>query len=542
MITTIIDRLKYKVGQHKGSDSILRICNHRFWSVLLWLMALSSFVYAAVITIAYIDQPLADSYAFRQTQTALTSYWMIKEGWDLAYQTPVVGYPWSIPFEFPIYQAIVALVSGALGMELGAAGRFVSFVFLALCVLPAAAIRKRLDLPVSVLLVFCALMFTSPYMVYWGRTFMIETTAFFFSFASIPFAIDIIRGKGGWKTVFFYLVLASAGILQKSTTGGPVQLFLLGACLIYAVRQRGWNLQVLWHAIKPAVIICIPVAIGYAWAVYADLVKEANAFGAQLTSKALFHWNFGTISQRLSLDTWHMLLWARTIVPNAGGYVGLALLLLVWFRPAARRNLAWVTWGAVIMFLLPMMIFTNLHYVHEYYQVASIPYLIAALSIIIGGWIYKVSRLYAPVPVLTGIIIFLNISSFNSSYGIVAARELDELDPRSVKAYRIGRYLREHTQPGQGLVVFGQSYSSELTYQAQRKSMTADTWFKEYSQVWEKPEKYMGGLEIGAIVVCPSSTGFPGEREVGEKLASSSGWRTEKIEDCTLLLRDTHAV
>ena len=41
---------------------------------------------------------------FRQTQTAITSYYMIRGGPFLKYETPVFGVPWSIPFEFPLYQ------------------------------------------------------------------------------------------------------------------------------------------------------------------------------------------------------------------------------------------------------------------------------------------------------------------------------------------------------------------------------------------------------------------------------------------------------
>lgn len=513
-----------------------RMGNHKLWCVLLWLIVIASAIFAATITIIYINQPLVDSYAFRQTQTALTSYWMIKEGWDLAYQTPVLGYPWSVPFEFPLYQAIVAFISSVSGLELSAVGRFVSFVFLALCVWPAFAITRRLNLPKSVLLVFCALMFTSPYMVYWSRTFMIESAAFFFSFASIPFAIDIINRNAGNKKIIIYLLLSSAGILQKSTTGGPVSLFILVASLIYSVRQHGMSLQAARHIIKPAVIICIPVLVGYAWAYYADAIKVGNPFGVHLVSTALIDWNFGTISQKLSYETWYLLLWVRSIAPNAGGYVGLVLLMLPWFGPAAYRRYALLALAAFAMYLLPMVIFTNVHYVHQYYQVASIPYLIAALSIIIGGWLNKSFDVYALVPITTGLIILFNIAAFNSSYGIVAARSLHELDPRSVKSYTIGRYLREHTLPGQGLAIFGQAYSSEVAYQAQRKSMTVDTWFNVYKDAWQDPQKYLGGLELGAIVVCPSSTGFPGEHEIKEKVSSSTGWKVVEIDDCTILL------
>ena len=65
-------------------------------------------VHAAFFALYYIHQPLIESHAFRQTQTALTSYWMLEEGWKIAYQTPVVGFPWAIPFEFPLYQSLVA--------------------------------------------------------------------------------------------------------------------------------------------------------------------------------------------------------------------------------------------------------------------------------------------------------------------------------------------------------------------------------------------------------------------------------------------------
>jgi hypothetical protein len=40
----------------------------------------------------------------------------------LAYETPVWGYPWSIPMEFPIYQWIVALF-GLIGIPIETAGR-----------------------------------------------------------------------------------------------------------------------------------------------------------------------------------------------------------------------------------------------------------------------------------------------------------------------------------------------------------------------------------------------------------------------------------
>jgi hypothetical protein len=43
-------------------------------------------------------QPLLERNAFRQTQTALTAYWIGAGSDFLNYITPVVGYPWAVPF------------------------------------------------------------------------------------------------------------------------------------------------------------------------------------------------------------------------------------------------------------------------------------------------------------------------------------------------------------------------------------------------------------------------------------------------------------
>jgi hypothetical protein len=46
---------------------------------------------------------------------------MAKQWFSLSYDTPVLGYPWSIPFEIPLYQWIVACVS-RLGLSIDVAG------------------------------------------------------------------------------------------------------------------------------------------------------------------------------------------------------------------------------------------------------------------------------------------------------------------------------------------------------------------------------------------------------------------------------------
>lgn len=54
------------------------------------------------------DQPLTGMFYFRETQTALSDYWMTQGGPKLIYETPVTGFPYKIPFEFPLFQWLAA--------------------------------------------------------------------------------------------------------------------------------------------------------------------------------------------------------------------------------------------------------------------------------------------------------------------------------------------------------------------------------------------------------------------------------------------------
>ena len=500
------------------------------------VIVVGAFIFATYIALRYIQQPLADVHAFRQSQTALTTYWMLKEGWTLAYQTPVAGFPWAIPFEFPIYQALVAVIVALTGFDLVAVGRFVSYGFLIACVYPAFALGLRLDLPKTVPLVFCALMWTSPLNVYWGRTFMIESAALFFSLACMPYAIDLIRRVGGWRSVLLFVLCATAAVLQKATTAGPVLLFLLTAAVFVHVRQRGFGTNALRQIPYSMIVISVPLVIGFAWTQYADIVKMANPFGAQLTSKALPTFIFSSMAQKLDPETWRLVVWERSLAWNGGGEMGALLLLLPWLAGRKHRRFAWLSLAALLLFVLPILIFTNLHVVHEYYQVACVAFLLAALAIVIGGWLPAVSGTMLLVPVATLAIIISNMVFFSSSYGIVAARTLDELHPQSVQAYKVGRYLREHTRSDTGLVIFNQGFSSEIGFQAQRKSMTVPPWFKEYEQLWRTPRAYLGGLELGAIVICPVTDQFPSMADLQARLAKEPEWERETVYGCELLL------
>jgi hypothetical protein len=507
------------------------------------LLAALALAFLAHEAIVYVWQPLVDVHAFRQTQTALTAYWMQKEGFTLPYQTPVVGFPWAIPFEFPIYQAIVVLLSSSIGLDLSATGRLVSFFFLVACALPIFGISRRLDWPNLVPWVILCLLWTSPFHVYWGRTFMIETTALFFALVSLMYAIDVFRWQGGWYASGLFVLFASAAVLQKSTTEGPVLLFLILAMFPFYLKKGRSGLQnkVAWaEVLRTGACIALPLCIGLVWAHYTDVVKSGNAVGAQLVSGALTRWNFGSLAQKLDPKTW-MLLWERCFGQNASGFFGASILLLPWFYWRGDRRLARYSLAALALFVLPLAIFTNLHFVHEYYQVACLVFLLAAIALAIASVTGTNNVGRAISLILTVVLMVCNVITYNGALGTILARPFRQLDIRSLNAYDVGRFLRDNTAQGSGIVVFGQGYSSEVAFHSERKAMTTPEFLlSRQREVWEHPERYLGSLPLSAIVVCPTSSAFPDEKDVQEKMVREPDWRLTEMGGCIVMLRVDH--
>lgn len=82
--------------------------------------------------------------------------------------TPVLGAPWSIPFEFPFYQWLAALLSSITGMSADNSGRLVSTVFHVGCIWlvyrTLLAWRPDRTLALCVTGAFAV----SPYAQFWG--------------------------------------------------------------------------------------------------------------------------------------------------------------------------------------------------------------------------------------------------------------------------------------------------------------------------------------------------------------------------------------
>src|SRR6516164_5284174 len=102
-----MDGLCFRHGRKNRADPTALENMRVRWAAILFLIV--GFAWSFVYLTGDWNRSLLGLHMWRQTQTAMTSYWFVHEGFRMDYQTPVFGPPWSIPFEFPFYQALVAL-------------------------------------------------------------------------------------------------------------------------------------------------------------------------------------------------------------------------------------------------------------------------------------------------------------------------------------------------------------------------------------------------------------------------------------------------
>lgn len=491
------------------------------------LISLLTLVYAFYIALNYAGQPLIELFGFRQTQTALTSFWFIQEGYKLAYETPVSGAPWSIPFEFPLYQAVVAFISQLFHSDLSKTGRIVSFAFLVFCLYPVNEICKSLKLNRSSFYLFVGLLFSSPIYLFWGRTFMIETMALFFAILAIKFFLDFLNTKGKWVATGFFVSIALA-ILQKATTGLPVLAVLAFVFLFHEINRNksivgAISIKNIFWALT---LFALPIVVGYGWTFYTDMLKAKNEFGMSITSQSLSAWNWGTLTQRLSLPLYSDVIWSRIIKGNLSGIFGVVIILAA-LMLAKSNKLRLIILAACALGLLPLFIFTNLHLVHTYYQSANVIFLIFALAVAVAESLEGARRTTISAIVFFALVMN-NYGAFANDY-FNKVREV--LNIGNSRDLMVGDALKKNMLPGEAVVVYGNDWSSSIAYYAEHKSFTVPDRFRNLDKVLKTPEAYLGGLPLGAIAACPESP-VPSVRQMIDWKHSGNQWKSAEVWNC----------
>ena len=318
-------------------------------------------------------QPLFSHHDIRQTQTALTIYWFVREGIDfLNPALPIFGpgVP-SISPDFPLFQAVVALLlklTGGTSVDaVEVAARAVNFAFFLLASFALFRVL-RAQFQASTAHAVTALWLLMPFAWFWSFAVMIEFMALAFTllfFAEVYFlstSSDRFR-RHLWGACAFGILAA----LVKVTT---FSVMVPSAALIYLVNRNLHRTRRLARRDIDAALVAfvIPLLAGAAWMLWTSHTRGQNVYQADVLDSSFYlQWAFGSLEQRLSLDTWYQILGYVTGFEILG-LVGIPFFLIGVFLSFSRVHLfAW---------LLPLpvavLVFTNLYFRHDYYQVAVV--------------------------------------------------------------------------------------------------------------------------------------------------------------------------
>jgi hypothetical protein len=439
------------------------------------------------------NNTLSDQHGFRQTQTAITTYYLMQGGPLLNYETPVLGRPWSVPFEFPLYQWIVASAAILLKSPLNETGRFVSELFFFLSLVMIWLLLAALNVRMVYRLVFLTLILVSPQYVFWSRTFMIESIALFLCMTYLLLACRYARDHT-LLTLFFGGVTGALAALVKATT---LPAFVLVAGLFYFFILQGQYKAI--KVILPKTIVpflffvCLPLLALLFWTQYADQVKSLNVVGIRTTSSALMDWNFGSLAQRLSPHTW-TLLFTRTIPDLIGGNISLVLSLIAL---CLARNRLIPFFICIVAFLSVFLIFTNLHVVHNYYAYANGIFLVGASSYSAVGLLEE-KKWKGLIGVLIFVVMILvSVKGYYERYYEVQRNNASDL-------YDVSHAIQNITLSEEIILVFGQDWSSELPYYSKRRALMWPAWMPQDIDSPEMKEalRRLGDTRVGALVVC----------------------------------------
>ncbi len=428
------------------------------WRAVFWVALLANVAFSLV----GLSHSLEEVHEFRQLQTALTARSILEDGWRLAYPTPLFGPPWSVPMEFPFHQICTAALVAATAIPLEPAGRLISLTFLYLALPAIFAVSSALGLPRARRWLLPAAVLLSPVVLYYSRTFMIESCAFCASLWFLhAFIRAVKRPSLPWVVAAgTFGILAALAKITTATVFFVFAGFWTGTLLLkhrpFALHHR----RLVKTALSALGALVPAIAAGGAWIAFGDRVKVSNPLSRSLTSEAVREFTVGTLSQRLSPEFWQRVWEHATVTTLPAANLGVALLFaLALGRESRRRSI--ILFSA---FAAGPLLFANLYFVHDYYFYATAFFLIAVLVI---GWSQLLdlsafslrARRWSVIASLG-----LQLLSYSLTYFPVQQRPLR--DPPELAAI-----LATATEPADVILVFGEDWNPTLAYYAHRRAI-----------------------------------------------------------------------
>ena len=433
-------------------------------------------------------------HEFRQTQTALISYYIDKENnFSLDYSVPLLGKPWVLPLEFPLYEWGVVWLSRATHLPQFEAARTISLAcfYLTLPALYLLLGELGLSRPRRLLALACTLV--CPVYIFYARAVLVDPMALL---CSVWFLAAFVRTMQThrWRWFVLCALCGTAAGLIKSLVWfawvAPAAVY--GAWrLVHELRGTdGWRGMARTAAWGLGVMI-LPVAASLAWTGYADTLKEVHPSAVLFTSHNLAHDNYGTFSlaTRFSGEVWRTLFarWQESILPAWA--LGLLVLPGLFFLPSVRRPIA----ACAGCFLFIQALIPLAYAYQDYYFYTCAAFATVAIAFTFLGLLDSRLPRWLAVPLLLLPLAAL-IANYGQGYYPLQAVQ-------SPGGSGLTETIKAYTPPNSVIIVAGNDWSAVIPYYAQRKALMIRYAFSTDQAYQKRAFADLADEEVSALVL-----------------------------------------
>jgi len=444
---------------------------------------------------------------FRQAQTALSTYFIqLENNFDLAYPTPVLGKPWSVPMEFPLYEWTVAGLSNVSGLSLVSTARLVSLVCFYLTLPAIFLLLGQWQVPRSHRWLILGLIVSSPLYIFYSRAFLIETMALMMSvWFLLAYWKTITTGK--WSWLLSVNIFAIAASWSKVTT---FILYLVPAAVVTVMllwknrpdaENPSWKRAGRILALSLSALV-LPFVATLWWTHFSDVVKAANPSSRFLVSSNMMGYHFGTAATRFAANVWagHWRIFSHSVV---------------WWPLVAISGLALIAygrkWSAKVLFCVAcfvgvQVLFPELYAWHDYYYVSNTVFLLVAMGLSVGALFDSPLPRWFCATLLAAML---------GGQVYFYAREFYQMQSRiSPEGSDLTRVLKAVTHPEDVLLIQGEDWNSMTPYYARRRALMLRAGVDQNETEMREAFANLKGEPIGALVI----TGDPGKNALLMKL------------------------
>jgi hypothetical protein len=434
-----------------------------------------------------------DGHEFRQMQTALSVRYLMKDGLRLDYPTPLLGKPWSLPLEFPLYQAAVAVLARATSLPIEQAGRVVGLAFFYLMLPAAYLLLGRLGLAPPRRLPALCLVLASPIYLFYSRTVLIESTAL---------CLSVWFLWGYWTALaqnsrLGGMVALSCGALAAMVKLTTFAVFLPPAALITAMEL--WNRRRTsgssWRPLAQILGAALALgggsfAAGIIWSHHADSVKAHNPLAGFLLSSAQADWGMGGLAQRFA-----PVFWVKIFSSWTGGVLGLVgQTVLGIFALGPQPQSRWRFVVLLACFLAGPLVFANFYFIHDYYFYESGLFLLAAAGLALDR-VLDASLLARPARwAIVLVVIAAGFLTYSQTYYTL-------IPGNATRASELARALNLITKADDVIIIYGQDWNPLISYFSGRRALMFPGNTQDDPAAQETAFANLKGERVGALVI-----------------------------------------